>query len=315
MSIDARLVAPAVACWVTAGILIAFPHAAAVWALVLWLAAGLGGTVALWRFRGRAMAGAAVVCLAACAVAASAVAFAGPARQPAELTTGSGIRAVTAVARVDSMPRAAAGANTFGSPGRVRFTATLTRVQAATGEIAGAMPTLVTVATAPGVAHRIEIGATIVLKGTLRSAAAEERSGFFLTASAPAVVTAPASGMLAWTNHLRSSFSAAAAALPGDGGALLPGLSIGDVSAVSDTLDNSMKLSSLSHLTAVSGANCAVVIAVMMLVTGLLRLGRTARVVIALTALLGFVVLVTPGPSVLRAAVMAAIVAFSMAAG
>lgn len=324
MTIDARLVAPALACWVSAGVLIAFPRAAAVIAAALWLATGFTGAAVLCLLRrrrarpgvrARAVVGGTVVCVAAAAVAASAVAFALPARQPAELTAGSGGHVVTAVAQVDSLPHGAAGGSAFGAGGRVRFMATLTRVESAAGTVEGRMPALVTARGVEDPERSIDIGAIVVLKGTLRPAAPEERSAFFLSSSAPATLTAPSSGVLAATNLLRARFSAAADALPGDGGALLPGLSIGDVSAVGDELDIAMKLSSLSHLTAVSGANCAVVIAVIMLVTGLIGLGRTTRVVIALTALLGFVVLVTPGSSVLRAAVMATIVAFSMAAG
>jgi competence protein ComEC len=120
---------------------------------------------------------------------------------------------------------------------------------------------------------------------------------------------------LGWTEVLRREFADRAAALPGDGGALLPGLAIGDVNAVSSDLDSAMKASSLSHLTAVSGANCAVVIGIVMTIAAALGLRRPVRVALALVALTGFVMLVTPGPSVLRAAVMAAIVVFSYSVG
>jgi competence protein ComEC len=76
-----------------------------------------------------------------------------------------------------------------------------------------------------------------------------------------------------------------------------------------------MKSSSLSHLTAVSGANCAVVIALVMAIGGALGLARGWRIGAALVTLVGFVVLVTPQPSVLRAAVMAALVLAAMASG
>ena len=48
--------------------------------------------------------------------------------------------------------------------------------------------------------------------------------------------------------------------LPAPGAGLDPGLAVGDTSAVSAELDAAMKESSLSHLTAVSGANCALVV-------------------------------------------------------
>jgi competence protein ComEC len=74
---------------------------------------------------------------------------------------------------------------------------------------------------------------------------------------------------------------------------------------VSPELDAAMKESSLSHLTAVSGANCAIVVG---LAFGAVAAGggsRRARITGGVVALAAFVVLVTPEPSVVRAAVMA----------
>jgi competence protein ComEC len=120
---------------------------------------------------------------------------------------------------------------------------------------------------------------------------------------------------LDWANGLRARFRDAAGALPGDGGDLLPGLAIGDTSAVGTPLDTAMKATSLSHLTAVSGANCAVVIALVMLGGAAVGLPRASRVTLSVVILVGFVVLVTPEPSVLRAAVMAALVLAALARG
>ena len=89
----------------------------------------------------------------------------------------------------------------------------------------------------------------------------------------PVDVRAPPA-WLAWSVGLRAGFARASSALPGDGGALLPGLALGDVSAVSPQLNGDMKASSLSHVTAVSGANCAVIVAAVMLVGGNIA-GRT----------------------------------------
>jgi competence protein ComEC len=67
-------------------------------------------------------------------------------------------------------------------------------------------------------------------------------------------------------------------------------------------------LSSLSHLTAVSGSNCAVLVALTMLLGGVLGVPRVLRVVAASAVLLAFLVLVTPDASIVRATVMALIV-------
>ncbi|RXZ86326.1 MBL fold metallo-hydrolase [Agromyces atrinae] len=78
---------------------------------------------------------------------------------------------------------------------------------------------------------------------------------------------------------------------------------------------NRVQLSSLSHLTAVSGANCAIVVAAVMLLGAAARVPRGVRIALAAVALLGFVVLVTPEASVVRAGVMALIVLVSLARG
>ena len=57
---------------------------------------------------------------------------------------------------------------------------------------------------------------------------------------------------------------------------LLPGLAVGDTSRVGPALDRAMQVASLTHLTAVSGANCAIVVGLVMVV--LRRLPLAARV-------------------------------------
>jgi competence protein ComEC len=103
--------------------------------------------------------------------------------------------------------------------------------------------------------------------------------------------------------------------LPGDGGDLLPGLAIGDTGSVSATLSDAMKTASLSHLTAVSGANCAIVVGLVLALGAAAGLPRPARLGAAAVALAGFVVVVTPEPSVIRAAVMAAVALIALGAG
>ena len=121
--------------------------------------------------------------------------------------------------------------------------------------------------------------------------------------------------LLAATDELRRAFLATATDLPDPGGGLLPGLAIGDTTAVGGELDAAMKASSLSHLTAVSGANCAVVVGIAWAVASAIGVRRGLRVAAALVTLTGFVVLVTPQASVLRAGVMAGVVLLALALG
>ncbi|WP_347757120.1 ComEC/Rec2 family competence protein [Agrococcus sp. ProA11] len=112
---------------------------------------------------------------------------------------------------------------------------------------------------------------------------------------------------LAWAGPLRDGLLAASAQLPGAGGELLPGLAIGDERRVSAQLRAAMLETGLSHLTAVSGANCVIVVGAAFQSAAALGARRAVRVAIAVGALAAFVVLVTPEPSVVRAGAMAAI--------
>ena len=94
----------------------------------------------------------------------------------------------------------------------------------------------------------------------------------------------------------------------------MPGLAIGDTSAVGDALDDAMKASSLSHLTAVSGPT-APSSPLPHSPSPRPGFGRGIRIVVALLALVGFIVLVTPESSVVRAGAMAVVVLIALASG
>jgi competence protein ComEC len=121
------------------------------------------------------------------------------------------------------------------------------------------------------------------------------------------------SGFLLGTDGLRRDFLERSLTRTGEGAALLPGLAIGDTSAISPSLIEAMQTTSLSHLVAVSGANCAVVVAIVVAIVALLGGGVWLRMIVGVMALLGFVALVTPEPSIMRAALMASIVLAFMA--
>jgi competence protein ComEC len=113
----------------------------------------------------------------------------------------------------------------------------------------------------------------------------------------------------------QQAFAAALSGLPGDGAALLPGLTLGDTSAVDHGLNSAMRVASLTHLTAVSGANCAIVTVTVVGLAALMGLPRWARVVAGILALAGFVMVVGLQPSVVRAAAMATVVLVAIALG
>jgi competence protein ComEC len=291
--IDLRLAIPAVCGWIAAAILIAVEEAAIPALVVAWIAAG-----ALAVVRPRFAIAAAVIALCC-----TSVALQTPARHPDILVeAATHHRTVTAIATTTQTVL----------PGRGSFEMQLNSVNVATQSERVSVPVLVFGA---GPEHRLGIGARVILKGTIvATEPGDDRAFIFFPNEPPDVVSTPP-WYLEWANELRSTFLSATQSLPGDGGDLLAGLAIGDTSAVSDSLDAAMKVSSLSHLTAVSGANCAVVIGLVMLAGAALGLPRWLRIVASLAVLLGFVVVVTPEPSVLRAAVMAAVVLAALFGG
>jgi len=324
VSIDARLAIPAVTCWGGTAALIIAPRAAA--GIAVCAAVSAGGIVcALVAARRRsdrpagrarstmlAVLGVLAVSLAVMSVAATAVAVAAPLRSPPGLASATQGHVVHVIARVDGDPRAAQSRSAFG-PARRFVAATASSVVLGAREYRASIP-LTVYLDADG-SPQPKIGEVFAFDGTMRAYAPSDETAFTLYTSGDVARVAAAPPIYAWADLLRSRLSSAARRLPGDGAALLPGLSIGDVSAVGSSLSAAMKASSLTHLTAVSGANCAVVIALMMAGGAAIGLRRWLRVALALVALAGFVVLVTPQPSVLRAAVMASIVVFSAAAG
>jgi competence protein ComEC len=114
---------------------------------------------------------------------------------------------------------------------------------------------------------------------------------------------------------LRSAFLNNLNGVDSDSSGLVAGLAIGDVSRISPELQREMKLVSLTHLTAVSGANCAIVLAMFYFVVRRLGGGRWVRLAVGIGALCGYVLLVGAQPSVLRAAVMAGAVLIGISLG
>jgi competence protein ComEC len=108
------------------------------------------------------------------------------------------------------------------------------------------------------------------------------------------------------SGHIRSEFAETArGVLPADQSAMLPALVLGDMSAVTATTVDDFKIAGLTHLTAVSGANVTIVCGTALLSAAVI--GPRLAALLALAVLIGFVVVVEPSASVLRAAVMGGI--------
>ena len=303
--IDARLALPVSVAWAALAVTVSFPGALLASAVVAWVVAGVCGGLALASVRWRRVLTVASIAAGLTALLLTSAAAKHPHRSPDVLAEAADAgRHVQLHAVLDESTDA-------GTP-RVRATVVEARIGDVT-LVGAAVPVVILGFDAP---HGCcELGTRVALGGTLRQTEAGDRAAFLVFARGAAEPTRDPPPVLRWSNTLRAGFSAATSQLPGEGGDLLAGLAIGDTSAVSPALDQAMIDTALSHLTAVSGANCAVVVGIVMTLGSALGLSRRARVSAALIALLGFVILVTPDASVVRAATMATVVLLTYGSG
>lgn len=117
-------------------------------------------------------------------------------------------------------------------------------------------------------------------------------------------VTQRAGAVARVAEHLRAGLRKAVDPTPADARGLLPGLVIGDTSRTPPDLTEAMQATGMTHLTAVSGSNIAVVGGMVLGLCVLVGVPRRWRPFIVALAILGFVVLARPEPSVVRAAAM-----------
>ncbi|HEX5331409.1 MAG TPA: ComEC/Rec2 family competence protein [Cellulomonas sp.] len=208
---------------------------------------------------------------------------------------------VTGTVESDAVPVASSWP---GAPARFRVELSTHSVGAGGVESASAAP--VVVLGGSGWSDAV-YGSEVAASGRLSAAEPGSRAVAVLVTSGSPSVLADPGPWLGWAARVRSALAGVASTLPGDAGALLPGVAVGDTSALPTDLADAMRGAGLTHLTAVSGAHFALVGAAVLACAGAMRMHRRARVVVLVAALAGFVVLVHPGASVLRAAAMGAL--------
>ena len=152
--------------------------------------------------------------------------------------------------------------------------------------------------------ERLRYGSVVQLTGRAGPSWSPQDHALALSVLGDVHERAPPGAVARATSSIRAVFRAACSGLPADAGALLLGLAVGDESAVTPELDTAMIRSGLAHLTAVSGTNTSLVVGAALGLAVALGLGWRARVAAGLMVLAGYVALVRPQPSVLRAAMM-----------
>ncbi|MCM1012593.1 MULTISPECIES: ComEC/Rec2 family competence protein [unclassified Brevibacterium] len=129
-----------------------------------------------------------------------------------------------------------------------------------------------------------------------------------ITRDDPRVMRAP-NAVWRWRAEMRATLRENSLAAGTSGGALLPGLVVGDTAPQDAQMTDDMRVVSLTHLSAVSGTNVTIVSLGAGLLAGACRAGPRTRVAVGVLTCLGYVFVVGFEPSAIRAAGMAVAVA------
>lgn len=116
--------------------------------------------------------------------------------------------------------------------------------------------------------------------------------------------TRPAAWWWEGSERVRAGVRNAVAHTGTDQSALVPALVDGDDQRVSERVQEEFRRSGLTHLLAVSGTNLTIVLAMVLVVARALGASRRVLLALGLAAVIGFVMLARPDPSVVRAAGM-----------
>jgi competence protein ComEC len=308
---DLRLVPAALATWAVTLLGLGFGSVAAA------LVAGLGAVVALVAgLRSRAPA---AVAVGGCAAAAGLVIGAHtllvavhPLREQAQRGAAATLRVV-----LKDDPRTLPGTGYGSRPGgatQVLIPAVLHEAAAGADRWIGGGRVLL-IAPVDGWAGLLP-GQAVTASGLLAPPSRADLTVAVLRVRGPPDGIAPPSWWQVGAGGLRSGLrAAAAAALPPAEAGLLPGLAVGDTGGLTAESEDDFRAAGLTHLLAVSGANLAVVSGALLALLRWFRADPRLAAAVSAAAVVGFVVLARPSPSVVRAGVMGGIVLLAMASG
>lgn len=158
-------------------------------------------------------------------------------------------------------------------------------------------------------------GQEVLARGRLVPAKPGELTVAVLRVRGPPREVTPAPVWQRAAESLRSGLREASGTLDPEPAGLLPALVVGDTSGVTPRMADEFRTAGLAHTLAVSGANLAIVCGAVLLLLRLLWFGPRGRAAGAMAALIGFVVLAGPEPSVLRAAVMGTVTLLALVLG
>lgn len=213
---------------------------------------------------------------------------------------------VELTATADAVPIGGAG------PDRVLITATVTAVRSGPDRISSPAPVTV-FAPADGWGE-VLIGERLRGRAAVQAPDRADLTAAVLQMRGPPSHREPGPAVWRISGGLRDGLSARAERVlaPAEA-ALLPGLVLGDTSGMDEGAKERFAIAGLTHLTAVSGTHFALVCAA---AAALARsLGPKGRAAVTVVVTVGFVIVVRPAPSVLRAALMGLIAVYALVSG
>nr|WP_091063499.1 ComEC/Rec2 family competence protein [Klenkia brasiliensis] len=304
---DLRLVPPALAVWATT---LLAPHLTPTGALLLAAGAVVLAVVVARAGHGGALRRVVLVALAGVLAASAAAAVRGAERAGSPLLAlaeqGS---TVTLRLQVDGEPHVLAGGP---GPSRVLVPATVVAIADGPALRPATVVLFGTAADWDGVLP----GSTTTVRATVRPPQDGDDAVAVLSARSPPVVVGGPGPAQQVAGDLRSGLTdASARVLPPDPAGLLPGLVVGDTSRMQPGVTADFRRAGLGHLTAVSGANVAIVLALLLWPLRRRSVDRRWQALTGLAGVAGFVLLAGPGPSVLRAGAMGVVTLLALASG
>ncbi|WP_410811392.1 ComEC/Rec2 family competence protein [Micromonospora sp. 067-2] len=201
-----------------------------------------------------------------------------------------------------------------GRPGMLLVPTELVRVTGPDGRRLRTSMRLLVLATDPAWRGLLP-GQRLSAEGRLGVPRGGDLTGAVLSTTGPPVRHGASSWAQRAAGTLRAGLQRACEPLPDEPGGLLPGLVVGDTSRLSPSLEEDFQATGMTHLNAVSGSNAAIVVGAVLLLARWGRAGPWLAAGLCGVALVGFVLLVRPSPSVVRAATMGAIGLAALAAG
>lgn len=303
--LDVRLVPLAVAAWAGAWVGLAGPRAAG----ALAVGAAMSAVWAAHRRSPRALAAAAVLLVAVGVAHLHAVRVAGG--PIADLAADRAVVSAVVTTTADPVITPAGPIR----PAQVIVRARLQSLQGRGQTWALRNPVLVSVGKEAGEWRTAPLGTTFAVSGRLRPTEPGEEVAAVLQVRGSGRVVAPPGLGLRLVHRVRSGLRDSVAQRSPDARGLVPALVLGDTAGLSPDLVAAFKVTGLTHLTAVSGANLTLLLAFMLFAARWLGVRGWWLRAVGLAGVVVFVGLCRTEPSVLRAAAMGLVALAALGAG